>query len=423
MASQHQDIVHQDNNSDESQYMKYVLLSDNNSTLSNSPTHPTKTPTKKVALVRHKLASKKKTTSPSVSVNRHSQQPISEPVIQPKTQIDGGASQTPDYWRMLLLEAFEDKLGGSGNMYTNDELYNFIINQSSLSITTASEWKARINTLLHKFEQFFTPLDSSYGADKIKSKGYKRVLEVLHKLACVSKAARMQQEFNFQFTLDSLELCELLSRLLMVFINEGTENNSFEAADDFISGYIATDNYLEMTEKEREKIRKRVQQKHQEDAIKNVNSFVQKSMNGRLREKDQSTRLPYEYYCCFPSPEHINYIVIGEFERACRTFAMLSDAEYEAPTIHTLLFNLNIPGIEVLLTKEFKLKQYSNNDIVEFDKLEQQWNRTHQPHNMLQNFKNKQSNAHITIGGITYHKQQIEKPEANDSQFRIFKHW
>ncbi|KAG2373477.1 hypothetical protein C9374_011129 [Naegleria lovaniensis] len=83
------------------------------------------------------------------------------------------------------------------------------------------------------------------------------------------------------------------------------------------------------------------------------------------------------------------------------------------PTIHTLLFNLNIPGIEVLLTKEFKLKQYSNNDIVEFDKLEQQWNRTHQPHNLLQNFKNKQSNAHITIGGITYHKQQIEKPEAN----------
>ncbi|KAG2386885.1 hypothetical protein C9374_001920 [Naegleria lovaniensis] len=114
---------------------------------------------------------------------------------------------------------------------------------------------------------------------------------------------------------------------------------------------------------------------------------------------------------------------MGEFERACRTYAMLSDTEYEAPTIHTLLFNLNIPGIEVLLTKEFKLKQYSNNDIVEFDKLEQQWNRTHQPHNMLQNFKNKQSNAHITIGGITYHKQQIEKPEANDSQFRIFKHW
>ncbi|KAG2386709.1 hypothetical protein C9374_002453 [Naegleria lovaniensis] len=93
---------------------------------------------------------------------------------------------------------------------------------------------------------------------------------------------------------------------------------------------------------------------------------------------------------------------------------MLSDTEYES-NIHTLLFNLNILGIEVLLTKEFKLKQYSNNDIVEFDKLEQQWNRTHQPHNLLQNFKNKQSNAHITIGGITYHKQHIEKPKANQT--------
>ncbi|KAG2373771.1 hypothetical protein C9374_011860 [Naegleria lovaniensis] len=115
-------------------------------------------------------------------------------------------------------------------------------------------------------------------------------------------------------------------------------------------------------------------------------------MKGEKDENDRllkiTNHLPYEYYCCSPSPEHINYIVIGEFERACRTYAMLSDAEYEAPTIHTLLFNLNIPGIEVFLTKEFKLKQYSNNNIVEFDKLEQQWNRTHQSHNMLQNFKN-----------------------------------
>ncbi|KAG2392668.1 hypothetical protein C9374_011393 [Naegleria lovaniensis] len=166
-----------------------------------------------------------------------------------------------------------------------------------------------------------------------------------------------------------------------------------------------------------------------ENFLNALNNFLSALIVGLQfnKEKDQSTRLPYEYYCCFPSPEHINYIVIGEFERACRTFAMLSDAEYEAPTIHTLLFNLNIPGIEVLLTKEFKLKQYSNNDIVEFDKLEQQWNRTHQPHNMLQNFKNKQSNAHITIGGIIYHKQQLirqvtfsHKTSCDVSRYRRF---
>ncbi|KAG2373107.1 hypothetical protein C9374_012839 [Naegleria lovaniensis] len=124
-------------------------------------------------------------------------------------------------------------------------------------------------------------------------------------------------------------------------------------------------------------------------------------------------------YCCFSSPEHINYIVIGEFERACHTFAMLSDAEYKAPTIHTLLFNLNIPGIEVLLTKEFKLKQYSNNDIVEFDKLEQQRNRTHQPHNLLQISKTNNP-THISLLEelpITNNKLKNQKQMTLNSEY------
>ncbi|KAG2370871.1 hypothetical protein C9374_013782 [Naegleria lovaniensis] len=69
-----------------------------------------------------------------------------------------------------------------------------------------------------------------------------------------------------------------------------------------------------------------------ENFLNALNNFLSALIVGLQfnKEKDQSTRLPYEYYCCFPSPEHINYIVIGEFERACRTFAMLSDTEYES---------------------------------------------------------------------------------------------
>ncbi|KAG2370790.1 hypothetical protein C9374_005988 [Naegleria lovaniensis] len=46
---------------------------------------------------------------------------------------------------------------------------------------------------------------------------------------------------------------------------------------------------------------------------------------------------------------------------------------------------------------------------------------------MLQNFKNKQSNAHITIGGITFHKQQLihqvtfsHKTSCDVSRYRRF---
>nr|CAG4713543.1 unnamed protein product [Naegleria fowleri] len=165
-----------------------------------------------------------------------------------------------DYWREILLESHFERFGLLGEIYSNDKLYDLLVTHSNVAITSASDWKQRINVLLQKFAPFISPMDSAYGTDKIKSKRYKRVMEILHKLCCVCRA----------------------------------ENSFFEAVDNFISSYISADNFLDLTAKEREKSRKRVQQKHQEDVIKNMNQFMNRS--SRRRDGYDRNRGYYQRY-------------------------------------------------------------------------------------------------------------------------------
>ncbi|KAF0977652.1 hypothetical protein FDP41_003644 [Naegleria fowleri] len=272
----------QDNESEQTQSLLGVIISDDGSLSSSpKPSTPKKRNNRRSASLKKNIRKQIRETEcpPPIINGSKGESSHSTPLVvssnnistQPSSNSIPANEPQHDYWREILLESHFERFGSLGENYNNDELYNLLVAHSNVAITSASFWKKRINVLLQKFAPFISPMNSAYGTDKIKSKGYKRVMEILHKLCCVCRAGRSQKDFSLIFNFEALELSELLMRLVMVFISEGTENNSFEAAD----------NFLDLTAKEREKSRKRVQQNHQEDVIKNMNQFMNRSSRRR----------------------------------------------------------------------------------------------------------------------------------------------
>jgi hypothetical protein len=178
-------------------------------------------------------------------------------------------------WRNMVVDTFNDRFQTSNNddlkSFSEDDLYSQILESLDSSyFRTPEELQGRVNELLFKHKSTIRSLPNEFNFIKdIKSPGYKKLLEI-HNILFSLQRWILKSPFNLSNQLEVIELSALLNEISMIFIKEGVEANSFESASMFIEPFLTTTNLVTLTEKFREKARKKVDKKKTSAVINEV---------------------------------------------------------------------------------------------------------------------------------------------------------
>lgn len=177
---------------------------------------------------------------------------------------------------------------------SNEELFAGITEafDTNASIHTYEQLESRVNDLMFKYKAAIAPIGSEYNLKDIKSPGYRRILEILNIISHLQSSMIRSKPFNILCTLEITELSFLLSQLTMIYIKEGIDANSFDSASSFIEPFLTTNTLLSLTQKKRDKSRKKWEAKRNEafvkDSTKQASSGITKNNRWQRRDRVQN---------------------------------------------------------------------------------------------------------------------------------------
>jgi hypothetical protein len=250
------------------------LTSSSTSSSVSTPKKPTSSSTPSSSVSTPKKSSQDTTKSLLEHVQENKQKLKIPQNIKNDVMVDDETSRSDDSdWRQMVINAFDDSVDYTEdvNSISTEVLYENLVESHNGKFSSHAALKERIHELLEKYEGCFQQIHPDFKLQDIKSKGYKKLMEISHQSCCLLDYFRSLKEFDLKVVLEITELISLLSQLSMVFIREGIDNNSFEPAEDFLNPFLTSNNILHVTEKLRQQSRKDHQQKQEKELL---NSFT-----------------------------------------------------------------------------------------------------------------------------------------------------
>jgi hypothetical protein len=137
-----------------------------------------------------------------------------------------------------------------------------------------------------------------------------------------------------------------------------------------------------------------------------ANNYTSMLVNGTGITSGKLSNEEMERFAQLPKNDHISNILLNEFGNACKRFKMMCDSEYECPTLNDLLLNIQVPGFDILVTKDISMPSLSIEKIQDFLEKENDV-KAPQEDRDLRKFKRKHFKDHFDVNGTLIHKQKL----------------
>jgi len=135
------------------------------------------------------------------------------------------------------------------------EVINFVSKEMKKDPDSTEALNSRIHHLVLKYKDVVKQLSPEFNLDEIRSKGYKKLLELSNMESHLLNFALSSGDLVRMFEVAELVRC--LVKIQMVYLHEGLNESNFEVADSFINKLLTSNSYMSLTAKAREKDRKK----------------------------------------------------------------------------------------------------------------------------------------------------------------------
>ena len=158
----------------------------------------------------------------------------------------------PLVWLKQSFSKLRSAYKVSSNIKDNELLS--VISAEALKDNTAPDFKRRIQYLLVKYKDTLCRLNSDLKLDTISSKGYAKLVELVHIKSDLLEFA-LTPPIDLVVLFEITELCYGISQVEKVFLDEGLHRSDFNVATDFANMFVTTNRFAASTEKERQVLR------------------------------------------------------------------------------------------------------------------------------------------------------------------------
>ncbi len=133
---------------------------------------------------------------------------------------------------------------------SNKEVLFSVSMEATKAHGTHVNLRNRVLFLLNKYRSFLRSIDPSYSLDDIKSKGFRKLMELAHMKSKLLHAS-LQHPIDLLQMVEINELVYLLCQIEKDFIHEGVLDSNFDCASDFLGQFTAYNSISAITEKDR----------------------------------------------------------------------------------------------------------------------------------------------------------------------------